>query len=1507
MSETLGIDLGTNSIGLTKRNTELGNNIVDQLEFFSSIIFKKGVGTGKSGEFSYAAERTKNRSTRRLYQARKYRIWETLDVLMSYGYCPITENELNQWRKYDKEKGLKRQYPIDAIKFERWVRLDFNCDGIADYSSPYQLREEMATQQFNFSKETEKFKFGRALYHIAQRRGFKSSKGETLKEQEKEAEEKDLALDIEIQIDLKKSEEKKSKDLISYQEENKLATVGCCFYQLELEGVRIRASKYQAVRSQYEKEIEYIFAFQNELHIDSDFYRAIHKAIFYKRPLRSQKGLVGKCTLEPNKERCPISHPDFEEFRGWSFINNIKYKKNPSDDWGELTNDQKQQLFNDKFLRTASNFKFEEIRNWLEKKMGFYLSYDSKTINYRDKTNVAGCPISGRLRNLLGDDWQNFTKQTAKTRLNKKTGELHSIFYSMDDIWHVCFSFEDEEQIVEFAKNALQFTEKETKSLVNLWVAIPQGYSMLSLKAIRNINKFLKKGLIYTDSVLLAKLPEILGNEVWKEKEKLFLDEIGKLSAQNRDEKRILNIVNNLISNYKSLDERNRFADHNSNYILVDSDFKEIEKFAIESYGKKSWEKLTQIEKDNVLFQITTKYQQFFSSSKRDFYRLPKLGDTIKKYLSDNYTALNCLNRFIDKETKLPCQCRACKKLNLLYHPSQIEFYKPAKEQQIEWKGNTLSLKLLESPKIGAFKNPMAMRTLHELRKAINHLLKEGTITEDTRIVVETARDLNDANMRWAIDYYQREREKENKEFEAAIRELYEDTIRTITNDEIDKARILIDQYEIPEKGKIKIAEDQQKLKKKLVEKAKKYGKDVTKYRLWLEQGCRCIYTGKIINITDLFADGKVDFEHTIPRSISFDNSLANLTVCDAHFNRNVKKNQIPSQLSNYDDILLSIQPWKEKVEKLKDNVDFWRTKAKKTQDKTIKDNAIRQRHLWQMELDYWRNKLERFTMQEITSGFKNSQLVDTRIITKYATHYLKSVFNNVEVQKGSVTADFRKMLGVQSINEKKSRDKHSHHAIDAAILTLVPQSAKRDKMLKLFYEIDEKERFENVDQLKYELEKERKNCYLGNVSGISQFIEENILINHIAKDQTLTPTKKHERVRGRIVPLKNKDGEILFQTNEDGSIKLRKNKIGKLIFKRNGIGEFILENGEKVPIPIPVPKIKKGDCLRGQLHKDSLFGAIKYPIKDSNGVFQKNEMGQFQYTLNKEGCEVISMVKRELITSFKIEKDLEKIIDPNVRLSIDNQIQKRMKDGKSFTAAIAEPIWMLDKNGEEKRIDKNGKPLSPIRHVRCRVAAGKGFFTKDKALEIKKHTYISSKGLINLNNRDYKQSYYAQNDGNYLCLLYEGINKGKLERKFKLINYFETAQMEITDAKKLWQEPFYQKIEDKKKSYSLSAIIKVGTRVLMWDNNPDELLDLSSGNLSRRLFSVYKFNFKGQDCIYLQNHLEARKDTDIQDDSTVYNSHIYQAKLTMGGNNFNCLIEHRDFDVTPDGKIIYI
>lgn len=1449
MAKFLGIDLGTNSIGLTVRNTTSGKEIIEQLDYFSSIVFKKGVGVGKSGEYSYAAERTKNRSARRLYQARKYRIWETLKVLVEYGYCPLSIEGLDKWRKYDKTKGLKRQYPINELLFEQWVRLDFNGDGISDYSSPYQLRDELATQQLDFSIKENCYRLGRALYHIAQRRGFKSSKGETLKESEKNNEEIDFSIDYEVSP-LQKSELKISKTLSEYLIANKLPTIGCAFAKLEREGFRIRNSEYQTVRSQYKNEIKYIFNFQEGLNLESDLFlnkilseKKNEGTIFFKRPLRSQKGLVGKCTLETNKPRCPIGHFELEEFRAWSFINNILFRRMNTDDWKNLSIGEKQSLFNDKFMRTKPNFLFSEIREWIEKRVGYKLSNFNKTINYKDNTNIAGCPVSGRLKNIFGENWK---------QLNIKSLSNNST-YKIEDIWHVCFSFDDEEYITDFAKYNLGFDEKQTKSLIYIWNAIPQGYSMLSLKAIKNINLFLKQGYIYSEAVLLAKLPNILGDDIWANNKEFITNSISTVINENKLQKQVLNITNSLIANYKNIESEKQFASKNSSYILDESDKLNIQTLSIENFGAKKWELMQKTEKNYIITEIEKYYQKFFNSSKREYYKLPKVGNSVKLFLSDNFDFLHCENNFVDNH-ELPCKCNACKKLNKLYHPSLIEFYKPAKEHVIDVDGKMLLLKQLDSPKIGAFKNPMAMRTLHILRKSINKLLIEGIIDEDTRIVVETARDLNDANMRWAIETYQKEREKENKEIEKILREFYNNDSRNILDSEIDKARLLTEQSDITEKGN-KLFEPEEKSKKNL--KYEIYKKDVTKYRLWLEQGCCCIYTGKSININTLFDENKVDFEHTIPRSISFDNSLANLTVCDAYYNRNIKKNQIPAQLQDHEVILLRIQPWVEKVERLKDNVEFWKGKSKQAQTKDNKDNAIRQKLLWQMELDYWNNKVSRFTMTEITSKFKHSQLVDTRIISKYAFHYLKSLFHSVDVQKGSITSDFRKMLGVQSIFEKKNRDKHSHHAIDAAILTMIPSAVKRDKMLELYYKIDEnkKQNPNIVQQLKEQLEIEKKNCNIKGISELVDYIEENIAINHISKDQTLTPAKKKARKRGKEIFVKDKNGNL-------------------------------------------VNKWITGDCIRGQLHEESFLGAIKKVKLDENGNLIK-ENGKFifedkvAFVIRKE----LKYKKNENDSGFKNLEDIEKcIVDKHIFKAI--KIQSEQNGG--LKDAIEKGIWMLGKDGKPTKIDKNGNYIGPIRHIRVYVNA-------TEPLEVKKQTYVSKKRCVNIDNREHKQWYYANNASTPYYAFYQGVIKNKIERDYQIINLFDASKLTTNNKLEVPKYTYHKKsiIE-----LPLYHILKIGTRVLFFKENPEELGELDSNQLNKRLYIVTGFEKDGR--IQFKYHLEARDDKTLiklfgknGGKSSNINFDNPCPKLRISKNNFNMLIEEKDFKITLLGEII--
>lgn len=1031
--KVLGLDLGTNSIGSAVRNLDLSDDLQWQLEFFSSDIFRSSVNKESNGrEYSLAAQRSAHRRSRGLNEVRRRRLWATLNLLIKHGFCPMSSESLMRWCTYDKRKGLFREYPIDDKDFNAWILLDFNGDGRPDYSSPYQLRRELVTRQFDFEQPIERYKLGRALYHIAQHRGFKSSKGETLSQQETNSKPSSTDEIPDVAGAMKASEEKLSKGLSTYMKEHNLLTVGAAFAQLEDEGVRVRNNNdYRAIRSQFQHEIETIFKFQQGLSVESELYERLISekknvgTIFYKRPLRSQRGNVGKCTLERSKPRCAIGHPLFEKFRAWTLINNIKVRMSVDTLDEQLPMKLRLDLYNECFLAfVRTEFKFEDIRKYLEKRLGIHFSYNDKTINYKDSTSVAGCPITARFRKMLGEEWESFRVEGQKERQahSKNNISFHRVSYSIEDIWHFCYDAEEPEAVLAFAQETLRLERKKAEELVRIWSAMPQGYAMLSQKAIRNINKILMLGLKYSDAVILAKVPELV--DVSDEELLSIAKDYYLVEAQVNYDKRINSIVNGLIAKYKSVSEEYRFADHNYEYLLDESDEKDIIRQIESSLGAKRWSLMDADEQTDILQKVRDRYQNFFRSHERKFVESPKLGESFENYLTKKFP-------MVERE-----------QWKKLYHPSQITIYRPVSV------GKDRSVLRLGNPDIGAIKNPTVLRVLNTLRRRVNQLLDDGVISPDeTRVVVETARELNDANRKWALDTYNRIRHDENEKIKKILEEFYPKR-DGISTDDIDKARYVIDQREVD-----------------YFTGSKTYNKDIKKYKFWLEQGGQCMYTGRTINLSNLFDPNAFDIEHTIPESLSFDSSDMNLTLCDAHYNRFIKKNHIPTDMPNYDKaitidgkeypaITSQLQRWVERVERLNRNVEYWKGQARRAQNKDRKDQCMREMHLWKMELEYWKKKLERFTVTEVTDGFKNSQLVDTRVITRHAVLYLKSIFPHVDVQRGDVTAKFRKILGIQSVDEKKDRSLHSHHAIDATTLTIIPVSAKRDRMLELFAKI---------------------------------------------------------------------------------------------------------------------------------------------------------------------------------------------------------------------------------------------------------------------------------------------------------------------------------------------------------------------------------------------------------------------------------------------------------------------
>lgn len=933
MSKILGLDLGTNSIGWAIVEKEEGQpyHLLDK----GVHIFQDGVAHEKSGEKPAVQERTAARASRRHYFRRRLRKIELLKVLVANELCPfLSEDELYRWKK-------EKAYPMSP-EFLAWQRTDDN-----EEKNPYHDRYDCLTRSLDMKQRSERYILGRALYHLNQRRGFLSNR-------------KDAAGDDE--------NGKVKSSISSLSGEIQAADckyLGEFFYKCY--GKEKIRTRYTARNEHYKAEFEAICQKQ---HLSESLKKDLERAIFYQRPLKSQRGNVGKCTFEKDKPRCAVSHPRYEEFRMWQFINSVRVSFCGEAE-RQLTVEEIDSVLPLFFWKSKADFDFEDLAKRIAGKGNYAYREDAREVaykfNYKMSANVPGCPVLAALLGATGiNPSLEWDKELAATFTK---GDAKTIDQIINDIWHSLFAYDDEEKLTEWLMVALQLDKDTANKLAN--ARIPQGYASLSLKAINKILPWLKKGYLYSHAVFFANLGAILPKGIAQDKR-------GEVEENIR--------------------------------ILLDS-----------ASSQSRWQEAA-IYKD------------------------------LKGYLSHAVPGAN---------------------LDKLYHPSMIEVYRKALPDD---QGRIR----LGSPRTDAFKNPMAMRALFRLRALINRLLDEGAIDTETKIHIEFARGLNDANKRKAIEDYQRELAKQRDE-------------------------------------------DRKKIKAELL---REFGKDVEpteddllKYRLWEEQDHICLYTGHQIGLSHfLGAATEYDIEHTIPRSRGGDDSQMNKTLCDSRFNRFEKKAKIPFELEEHEVILQRIEKWKEQIDSLEKQIAGQKRKSRNASSKAEKDNAIRQRHYLTMKRDYWKGKYERFTMTTVPEGFTNRQGVDIGIIGKYARFYLETVFRRAYIVKGATTAAFRKEWGLQPEYVKKERVNHAHHCIDAVTIACIGKN--------------------EYDQWKQYME--RKDDYLFGKGSEPEFekpwssftedvnaIPQELIVSHFTPDNMSKKGRKILRERGVIQ--RNGNGEPLY------------------------------------------------------------------------------------------------------------------------------------------------------------------------------------------------------------------------------------------------------------------------------------------------------------------------------------------------------------------------------------------
>ena len=210
--------------------------------------------------------------------------------------------------------------------------------------------------------------------------------------------------------------------------------------------------------------------------------------------------------------------------------------------------------------------------------------------------------------------------------------------------------------------------------------------------------------------------------------------------------------------------------------------------------------------------------------------------------------------------------------------------------------------------------------------------------------------------------------------------------------------------------------------------------------------------------------------------------------------------------------------------------------------------------------------------------GFKNSQLVDTRIITKYARSYLKSVFGIVHTVNGKITDDFRHYWGLQDDFEKKDRSNHVHHAVDATVVACITRG-KYQQLAEAYRQDEEKHTHIHVEK-----------PWSSFVRDVASFQDE-IFVSHYAPNNLLKQTKRRLKVKGKTVVQKSKTARgSLHQDTFYGAIKrLEEQRNGEMLEVTKYVSRKPLESLDDKQLENIVDKQVKKIVIAGRLKAKEL------------------------------------------------------------------------------------------------------------------------------------------------------------------------------------------------------------------------------------------------------------------------------------------------------------------------------
>jgi CRISPR-associated endonuclease Csn1 len=446
MKFRLALDLGTKSIGwaLIRLNTEKQPVTVIKA---GARIFSDGRDTDGT---SLAVTRRNARAMRRTRDRKLKRKNRMTNLLVDLGFFP---------------KNPEDRRTLETL-------------------NPYMLRAKGLNEALNAEE------FGRALFHINQRRGFKSNRKTDKKDNDAGA---------------LKSAIKTLRNMIDPSGENGTPrTVGELLFRRFTDSsvpasqrtVRARYRELRVPREEgkfrieksydlyidrkmIEEEFDLLWATQHKLNaaLYTDLAgEQLKDCLLFQRSLRPVK--PGRCTLMPEEERAPLALPSTQRFRIYQELNNLKVLM-PTLTEQSLSLTQRDKLA--VALDKSAKITFIQIKKLLGLTGATQFNLEDKK---RQELKGNGTAAALSKASCFGEKWFTFSDEMQDLIVSKLLNE------------------ENETVLIRWLVENTKTTEAKAEEITN--TSLPEGYGSLSVKALAKILPVLKSDVLSYATAVVA-------------------------------------------------------------------------------------------------------------------------------------------------------------------------------------------------------------------------------------------------------------------------------------------------------------------------------------------------------------------------------------------------------------------------------------------------------------------------------------------------------------------------------------------------------------------------------------------------------------------------------------------------------------------------------------------------------------------------------------------------------------------------------------------------------------------------------------------------------------------------------------------------------------------------------------------------------------------------------------------------------------------------------------------